>query len=195
MRCAAGCDDLDSDGDGAKDICEDRYRPELVVRDAKIFRCDRDDTSRLCYNETVFNNEKDLSNFIEYEFPPTDDCSATNKLSIEIEHQEGTFCRESKWTITPWQDIPACNDRGEVGAFNIPFVNPLPGIAREVAVPLDAEAPAVACGFRPDSNSINVVDGKTLYHYMLTTDTDGSQLRDARFVYNVTVSSTILLVV
>lgn len=64
----AGCDDLDSDGSGKVDDCEDRKEPEILVRDAKIFRCDRDDTSKLCYSDKVFNNETDVLNFLEYEF-------------------------------------------------------------------------------------------------------------------------------
>lgn len=58
---AAGCDDLDSDGDRLKDRCEDRYPPELVIRNAEIFRCDDDDVSRLCYTERVFKSEKQVS--------------------------------------------------------------------------------------------------------------------------------------
>jgi len=64
----AGCDDLDSDGDGKVDKCEDRFAPEILIRDAKIFRCDRDNTLRLCYTDKWFQNATDAENFLEYEF-------------------------------------------------------------------------------------------------------------------------------
>ena len=88
---SAGCDDLDSDGDGMKDLCEDRYRPEIVVRDAKLFRCDEGNTTRLCHDGTTFNKELLVRNFLQYEFATTDDCQATDKLSVEIEFVEGKF--------------------------------------------------------------------------------------------------------
>ena len=68
----AGCDTLDSDGDGKYDECEDRFPPELVARDAMIFRCDIDDDSRLCHTTTVFKSEKEVKHFLKHEFPATD---------------------------------------------------------------------------------------------------------------------------
>eukprot|EP00957_Ditylum_brightwellii_P148868 11333262-Ditylum_brightwellii.AAC.1 len=181
----AGCDELDSDGDRDYDVCEDRYKPELVVRDAGIFRCDDDDTKRLCYNGKVFQNEKQVKNFLDYHFPASDDCSSTNMLGVTIKHKRGT-CRDTVYTLTPVQDIPACNDHGPVGRFNIAYENPLYGDSKEVTVELDDEAPVVRCGFRPDSNSFNRVEGKTLYHYVLTNKKDGRGMDDARFVFDVT---------
>ena len=67
----AGCDDMDSDGSGKRDDCEDRFTPELLVRDASIFRCDEDDTKRLCYTDKWFQSDKQVRNFLEYEFPPS----------------------------------------------------------------------------------------------------------------------------
>ena len=48
----------------------------------------------------------------------------------------------------------------------------------------------------PNSNSINLVDEKTLYHYLLKTEGSGRRLNDARlkdagFFYNLTVSMSI----
>ncbi|KAL9191170.1 hypothetical protein ACHAXT_000876, partial [Thalassiosira profunda] len=182
----AGCDEMDSDGDGEYDVCEDRYGPDVVVRDALLFRGDEENVTTLVYAQKVFNSELRLRNFLGYQFAPVDDCSPTNKLNITIEHTEGT-CRDSTWTITPWQNLPECDDREPVGAYNIPFENPLIGRFREVTVPLDEDAPVVTCGFRPDDTSINEVadDNRTLYHYMLTSDGPGTQLSDAQLFYNV----------
>ena len=60
----------------------------------------------------------------------------------------------------------------------------------EEAVDIDVDPPNVTCGFFPDTNSINVLDEKTLYHYMLKKDRDdNAQKQDARFFYTVTVST------
>ena len=201
MNCSslAGCDDLDSDGNGIRDECEDRFAPELVVRNAEIFRCDEDDTRRLCYDGNVFKNEKQLKNFLEYQFPATDDCSSTNKLDVKIEYESGS-CRNTVYTLTPLQNISSCNDHvpKPVGAFApIAFKNPLYGTSKNVTVQLDDEAPVIECGFHhPDSTSLNKVDGKTLYHYMTKSEQrdggDGFRLNDARFFYTVTVSTFIV---
>ena len=53
---------------------------------------------------------------------------------------------------------------------------------------LDEVAPEVEYGFLPQPNSINIIENKTLFHYMLDTDGDQMRLNDARFFYNVTVS-------
>lgn len=58
----------------------------------------------------------------------------------------------------------------------------------EVAV-VDNKPPVVECGFYPQlSNSINIIQGETLYHYMLDDDGDQMRLNDAGFYYNLTVS-------
>lgn len=191
----AGCDDLDSDGDGIKDVCEDRFPPELVLRNAEIFRCDEFDTERLCYDQQVFPSETVAVNFLKYQFPAADDCAATKRLEVEIE-QTGGSCGETVYTITPWQNIPACNDRpptiySRAGTdTEIPFINPLSGASRTVTIALDADAPIPTCGFRSDDNGINKIseDGKTLYHYMLTHEGDGSPLSDSKFFYSISVS-------
>ena len=82
---SAGCDGLDSDGSGHYDDCEDRFPPELIVRDAEIFRCDEDDSKRLCHDRTVFENEKQVKHFLEYQFPATDDCSPTKNNFFSID--------------------------------------------------------------------------------------------------------------
>ena len=105
------------------------------------------------------------------------------------------ICQDTKYTVTPFQDYPDCNDVEDVGPFNLTFVNPLNGTSRDVTVQLDEVDPVVTCGFFvPNDNSINVVNDKTLYHYMLKTEGGGRRLNDARlkdsgFFYNVTVSA------
>jgi len=64
-----------------------------------------------------------------------------------------------------------------------------PDVLIEEAVDIDDGPPNVTCGFFPDTNSINVLDEKTLYHYMLKKDGDNAQKQDARFFYTVTVCS------
>ena len=156
-----------------------------MVRDALLFRGDVNDTSRLVYNKEVFNSEKQVDNFLRYQFAPTDDCSPTTRLSVEVEKQEGT-CRESVYEITPVQNIESCDGTVNVGVYNIGYTNPLLGNSRTATVAVDDEAPVVQCGFRPDSTSMNIVDGKTLYHYMLNSDRNGNRLVDSRLIYNVT---------
>jgi len=192
----AGCDDMDSDGDGEADVCEDRFPPYIVARDAKIFRCDKFDTSKLCYTDKWFKDEMELLNFLEYEFPAADDCAPSTKLSVTIEYDRG-LCQNTVYKLEPFQDYPECNDRTDIGPFNLTFQNPLNGTAREVTVQLDEEAPVVECGFlAPNANNANMVDGdgKTLYHYMLKTEGGGRRLNDARlknsrFFYKVIVSA------
>ena len=59
-----------------------------------------------------------------------------------------------------------------------------------MTVQLDEVAPVVTCGFFPDTNSMNLVDEKTLYHYILKKDGgDNAQKQDARFFYTVAVST------
>jgi len=182
----AGCDDLDSDGDREVDECEDRYPPNIVLRNAEIFRCDDDDTSRLCYVDKWFKSEKQVRNFLGYQFPAADDCAPTTKLDVEIEHNPGSSCHDTTYTLTPFQDYSECNDRDdvEVGIFTIPFQNPLCGAFKTVTLQLDEVAPVVQCGFLP----INKVDDKILYHYMLKNEGNGLRMSDAGFFYNVNVS-------
>lgn len=129
-------------------------------------------------------------NFLEYQFPAADDCAPTTKLDVTIEKTDGTSCDNTEYTITPSQNYPEC-DSLTIGAgpFNISFVNPLYGNTKTVTLQLDEEAPTVECGFIPNSNSINVIEGKTLYHYMLKSDRAGDRLEDAQFFYDVTVST------
>lgn len=188
----AGCDELDSDGNGRADDCEDRFPPEILLRNAEIFRCDRDDTSKLCYTGQVFKNETDAKNFLEYQFPASDDCSPSSQLSVDIVKISGS-CRDTTYTLTPVQNIPKCDGYFAPPPLNMEFVNPLEGNTKLVTVQLDEEAPVVVCGFlgvNPFNMIAGPIDGNTaLYHYMLKTDGDGSRLNDARFFYNVTVSN------
>ena len=176
----AGCNDLDSDGSGKDDDCEDRFPPNLVPRNAGAFRCDDDDTSRLCYVEEWFKNEKKVLNFLQFQFPAADDCAPSTKLGVNITYERGS-CHDTVYTLTPFQDYPECNDRDPVGPFNIEFVNPLPGASREVTMQVDNVAPSVECGFLPNAKSINVIedDKKTLFHYM--TQTDGGIMHVSAF--------------
>lgn len=109
---------------------------------------------------------------------------------MTIEKTDGTSCDNTEYTITPSQNYPECNGRTDVGPFNLPFTNPLFGNTKIVTLQLDQEAPAVECGFISNSNSINVIEGKTLYHYMLTSDRAGDRLEDSQLYYDVTVSTT-----
>jgi len=70
-----------------------------------------------------------------------------------------------------------------------------PDVLIEEAVDIDVDPPVVECGFIPNSNSINIVEGNTLYHFMSKADGDGNRLEDARFFYNLTVSAETKLVV
>jgi hypothetical protein len=81
----AGCDGLDSDGDGQVDNCEDQYPPELVVHNVEAFRCDNinTDASRLCYMVVVFKDERQVEIFLRDIFFAIDDCPAT-RLNIDI---------------------------------------------------------------------------------------------------------------
>ena len=56
--------------------------------------------------------------------------------------------------------------------------------ARITGLKVDSIAPTVECGFLPshDDNSINMIDGKTLYHYM---GGHAMMLNDARLFYNL----------
>ena len=199
LSLAAGCDDLDSDGDKQADVCEDRYPPNVLIRDAKLFRCDDNNTTRLCYTDKWFKNEKQVLNFLEYEFAAADDCAPSTKLNVTFDKDEtaSSTCENTKYTITPFQDYPDCNNLTDVGPFDLTFQNPLPGASREVTVQLDEVAPVVECGFLvPNTNSANMVDGKTLYHYMLKTEGGGKRLNDARlkdagFFYTVAVSMSL----
>ena len=159
-----------------------------------MFRCDDEDPSKLCYTEKWFKNEKQVSNFLKYQFAAADDCAPTSKLSVALEVEVGATCDSTTYTITPFQNYPECNnlndpDITKIGPFGLTFQNPLPGAAKNVTVQLDEDAPNVTCGFFPDANSINVVDDRTLYHYMLKKDGYDAQKEDARFFYNVTVST------
>ena len=114
---------------------------------------------------------------------------------MDKERSEGTSCQNTVYTLTPFQDIPGCVDY-DYGANAVvdTFENPLYGDSKQVTVQLDEVAPVVECGFfAPNANSANMVDGKTLYHYMLKTEGGGRRLNDARlkdagFFYTVAVS-------
>ena len=68
--------------------------------------------------------------------------------------------------------------------------NPQHSTSKNFTLRTDYEAPVVQCGFKEESESINILDGKTLYHYVTTYNqaSDGMKLDDAGFFYNVTVS-------
>lgn len=181
---------MDSDGDGKVDECEDRFPPDIVLRKAEIFRCDEDDTSKLCYNEKVFNSEKQARNFLEFNFALADDCSPSKNLELVIEKIPSSNCNNTMYTLTPFQNITSCEGRAPVviGDIKIEFENPLRGNEREVILHVDDEGPVVKCGFRAPSNAgINIIDDNTLYHYLNTNDGAFGSLDDANFFYEVTV--------
>ena len=188
---AAGCDQLDSDGNGIVDMCEDRFPPSIVLRNAEIFRFNDDDYTDLCYNGKVFSNKKQLFNFLDYQFPASDDYQSPSKLSVNISYASGQ-CENTMYTLTPYQNISDCDgyDPGDCSPLSgVIFENPLYGIPKNVTIlQLDEVAPEVEYGFLPQPNSINIMENKTLFHYMLDTDGDQMRLNDARFFYNVTVS-------
>lgn len=181
---------MDSDGDGKVDECEDRFPPEIVLRNAAMFRCDEDDTSKLCHNEEVFKSEKQARNFLEFNFALADDCSPSKNLELVIEKNPSSNCHNTMYTLTPVQNITSCEGRAPVGIgdLEIVFENPLRGNEREVILDVDDEGPVVECGFRaPSSAGINMIDGNTLYHYLNTNDSAFDSLDDANFFYEVTV--------
>jgi hypothetical protein len=167
----AGCDNFDSDGDGQKDNCEDRFPPELFVRNPEIFICDESDTGRLCHNGNVFKNEKQVSYFLEFQFFAMDDCQPSDEVVVIIDKQGGS-CSDTVYTVRTYQDVAACNGIKPTGPFNISYINPLYGLKQEVTVQLDDKAPVVVCGFHPPVVGINTIsqDGKTLYHYIVDAD-------------------------
>ena len=127
----------------------------------------------------------------------SDDCAPSSKLDVDIV-KTGGICQNTEYTITPFQNYSECvgYDYGPSSPLkDVPFENPLNGTPKVVTVQLDDEAPIVECGFFvPNANSVNVVNDKTLYHYMLKTEGGGRRLNDARlkdagFFYNVTVSA------
>ena len=77
-----------------------------------------------------------MLNFLEYEFAAADDCAPSTKLNVTFEKDEtyDSTCENTKYTITPFQDYPDCNNRTDVGPFDLTFQNPLPGASREVTV-------------------------------------------------------------
>jgi len=112
-------------------------------------------------------------------------------------------CQNTEYTITPSQNYSECvgYDYGSRSPLkDVPFVNPLSGTPKVVTMQLDEVAPVVECGFLvPNAYSANMVDGKTLYHYMLKTEGSGRRLNDARlkdagFFYTVAVSWDVCLI-
>ena len=190
----AGCDNIDSDGDGKQpDNCEDRYPPSLTIRDSVLFRGDANDTTRLVYREEVFKSEQLARNFLGYQFGAVfDDCQPSENLELIID-QSGGSCRETQYTLTPLQNITACNDCNSSGPpSNIPFQNLLTGVSKIVTLQLDDRPPVIQCGFRGECTpGVNVVsdDGRTLYHYRSKlTDISDYELNKAKFFYDVVVS-------
>ncbi|KAL3778621.1 hypothetical protein ACHAW5_005068 [Stephanodiscus triporus] len=181
----AGCDGFDSDGDGKTDVCEDRFPPELYVRNPEKFRCDDSNYQRLCHRDKVFRNEQQLKNFMEYQFYAIDDCQLSQDIEVKIDYKSGS-CSETVYTVMPQQTVPGCNGTNPVGPFNVTNINPLFGSPREVTVQLDAVPPVVTCGFKTPGIGINQIssDLKTLYHYIL--DDDKFRLNKAQFFHRVT---------
>jgi hypothetical protein len=187
----AGCDGLDSDGDGQVDYCEDQYPPELAVRNAESFRCDYEnsDASRYCYTAVVFKDEKQVEMLLRDNFVVIDDCPAT-ELDMEIKKIGGT-CKNTRFTVKPIQDTGCAP--GPRGERNITHLNPLDGTAEEVTVFLDDTAPSITCGFNhahhANRNNSVSANGKTLYHRL--GDSVGSRLKlnNAEFFYTVNVST------
>jgi hypothetical protein len=142
--------------------------------------------------EEVFKSEQSVKNFLGYQLSVDDDCQPSENLELIIDRTGGS-CRETHYTVTPVQNIPACNGRNSSGPpLNIPFENPLFGVSRNVTVQLDEEPPVVQCGFHLDSTlGIDDVsdDGRTLYHYMMKlSDSPEDRFNEAKFFYNVVVS-------
>ena len=196
----AGCDGFDSDGDGITDVCEDRFPPELFVRNPEKFRCDDSNYQRLCHRDKVFRNEQQLKNFIDYQFYAIDDCQSSQaieasqaRIEVKIDYKSGS-CSETVYTVTPQQIVlvPECNGLNTVGPFNIPSINPLSGSSQEVTVQLDVVPPVVTCGFKTPGIGINQIssDLKTLYHYIV--DDDKFRLNESQFFHRVTVSPHVL---
>ena len=161
--------------------CENSCPPELVF-DAEVFQCDENDLSKRCYDGRMFANEVQVMNFFDNHVSAKDDCSSTNNLEVEVEHAHGS-CRDTVYTLTP---VHVCNANDSVSDLG----NPQHSTSEQFTVRTDYEAPVVQCGFKEKSESINILDGKTLYHYVTTYNqaSDGMKMDDAGFFYNVTVS-------
>lgn len=99
---SAGCDSLDSDGDRKKDNCEDQYPPELIVRNADMFKC-KNSTADFCYTGAVFNDEYEASQFLKSHFAVIDDCQSASKLDVNITQVAGTSCNATRYQITPFR--------------------------------------------------------------------------------------------
>jgi hypothetical protein len=187
----AGCDGLDSDGDGQVDYCEDQYPPELVVRNVEAFRCDyhNNDASRFCYTAEVFKDEKQVEVFLRDNFVVIDDCLAT-ELDMEIKKIGGT-CNNTRYIVKPIQDTGCAP--GPRGERNITHLNPLTGTAEEVTVHLDESPPSITCGFNhaphmKRNNSVST-NGKTLYHRLSNSAGSRLNLNKAEFFYTINVST------
>jgi hypothetical protein len=189
---SAGCDGLDSDGDGQVDYCEDQYPPELIVRNVEAFQCGNlnTDASRLCYTAVVFKDEAQVEIFLRGNMFVIDDCPAT-RLDIEIEKIEGTACKNTRYTVKPIQDTGCAP--GPRGQHNITHLNPLDGTTKEVTVYLDDSQPNITCGFNHSihvkrNNSVSA-DGKTLYHRLVDSVGSHLKLNNAELFYTINVST------
>ena len=188
---SAGCDGLDSDGDGQVDYCEDQYPPELVVRNAEAFQCGNlnTDASRLCYTAVVFKDEEQVETFLRGNFVVIDDCPAT-ELDIEIK-KIGGECNKTRYTVKPFQDTDCAP--GPRMNTTITHLNPLDGTAKEVIVYLDDSPPSITCGFNhaphvKRNNSVSA-DSKTLYHRLGNSVGSHLKLNNAEFFYTINVST------
>ena len=193
---SAGCDSLDSDGDREKDNCEDQYPPELIVRNADMFKC-KNSTDDFCYTGAVFNDENEASQFLKSQFAVIDDCQLASKLDVNITQVAGS-CNATRYQITPIQNTDCPASGPNPSKHNITHVNPLNGASKEVIVQLDMLPPIIKCGFNSTlhlkrNNSVSS-DGKTLYHRAVNSSNSGLHLmmKKAEFFYDITVSLCVL---
>jgi hypothetical protein len=199
----AGCDEFESDGDGFVDYYEDRFPPSLLLSDAALFRCDKDDPNKLCYSDEVFTEYTHAKDFLNFTVKVTDDCAPFKQkkfskgkevmlkgtIGMMIELVNGA-CHETEYLVTAWQDyssnpevLPDIDDTG------IDFINPLYGGTKTIYVQVDDEDPAVTCVFTHESKDSDIsysTDEKTLYYYGSSGGSGRKgDLIDSSFFFNI----------
>lgn len=88
----AGCDGVDSDGDKIIDLCEDRFKPSLLLTEPTTFMCDLTEPEKLCFNSKIFTNDTHAMSFLSKQVQITDDCALQSQLDFNLTKVEGTSC-------------------------------------------------------------------------------------------------------
>lgn len=101
----AGCDGLDSDGDGKADNCEDNVAPRLVLKNSYLFLCDKTNPQKLCFGDETFKQYSNAENFLLSQVQVSDDCATQSQLSIDVNRVDSSTCGETTYSkcIRIWQ--------------------------------------------------------------------------------------------